>query len=179
MSRSGHFRAEDAKGASLLRESVALPSQKDAVIRVARLLTDMKMPAPQSIGHRIVHGGPKLKTTASSMIPSSMSSTRPCAFAPLHMPRRFVGHPLFAEHFPGIAAGRVFRYELSCRHAGIARVLPIPHALRAEGIERYGFHGLSCESIVRQLGGGVAEQPTHCAPWQWCEHHRREAREVD
>jgi acetate kinase len=37
----------------------------------------------------------------------------------------------------------------------IARVLPIPRALRAEGVERYGFHGLSCESIVRQLGGAL------------------------
>jgi len=37
----------------------------------------------------------------------------------------------------------------------IARVLPIPRALQAEGVERYGFHGLSCESIVRQLKGAL------------------------
>ena len=43
------FRAEDPTGSSLLRESAALPRQKDAVIRIARLLTEMKMPAPQSI----------------------------------------------------------------------------------------------------------------------------------
>jgi acetate kinase len=39
-------------------------------------------------------------------------------------------------------------------HAGmpdVARTLPIPAALRSDGIHRYGFHGLSCESIVRQL----------------------------
>ena len=34
----------------------------------------------------------------------------------------------------------------------VARTLPIPLELRADGIRRYGFHGLSCESIVRQLG---------------------------
>ena len=34
----------------------------------------------------------------------------------------------------------------------VARVLPIARELRREGIQRYGFHGLSCESIVRQLG---------------------------
>jgi acetate kinase len=40
-------------------------------------------------------------------------------------------------------------------HAGmpdVARTLPIPLKLRADGIQRYGFHGLSCESILRQLG---------------------------
>ena len=34
----------------------------------------------------------------------------------------------------------------------VARTLPIPRELRELGIERYGFHGLSCESIARQLG---------------------------
>jgi acetate kinase len=33
----------------------------------------------------------------------------------------------------------------------LARTLALPLALRAQGIERYGFHGLSCESIVQQL----------------------------
>jgi acetate kinase len=30
--------------------------------------------------------------------------------------------------------------------------MPLPKQLRSEGIQRYGFHGLSCESIVHQLG---------------------------
>jgi acetate kinase len=34
----------------------------------------------------------------------------------------------------------------------VASTLPIPAFLRERGIERYGFHGLSCASIVRQLG---------------------------
>ena len=35
----------------------------------------------------------------------------------------------------------------------VASTLAIPQALRSQGIQRYGFHGLSCESIVRQLAG--------------------------
>ncbi len=34
----------------------------------------------------------------------------------------------------------------------VARTLPIDKTLQAEGIQRYGFHGLSCESILYQLG---------------------------
>jgi acetate kinase len=37
----------------------------------------------------------------------------------------------------------------------VARVLPISKELQLEGIQRYGFHGLSCESIVHQLGNGL------------------------
>jgi Zn-dependent oligopeptidase len=36
----------------------------------------------------------------------------------------------------------------------VARTLAIPRELRQQGIERYGFHGLSCESIVRQRPAG-------------------------
>ena len=46
-------------------------------------------------------------------------------------------------------------------HAGlpdVARVLPIPKELRSEGIQRYGFHGLSCESIVHQLGSDLPDR---------------------
>ena len=34
----------------------------------------------------------------------------------------------------------------------VARVFPVPRELQSLGIQRYGFHGLSCESIVHQLG---------------------------
>ena len=40
----------------------------------------------------------------------------------------------------------------------VARVLPISRDLQADGLQRYGFHGLSCESIVRQLANHVPER---------------------
>jgi acetate kinase len=40
----------------------------------------------------------------------------------------------------------------------VARVLPIPRELQSEGIQRYGFHGLSCESIVHQLAGDLPDR---------------------
>ena len=149
------FHAEDPKGVSLLRESAALPSQKDAVIRIARLLTDMKMPIPQSIGHRIVHGGPKLKRhcVINDSVLDELNAA--VAFAPLHMPPALSVIRFSRAHFPGVSQVACFDTSFHAHMPDIARVLPIPHALRAEGVERYGFHGLSCESIVRQLGGAL------------------------
>ena len=148
----GAFRAEDANGRSLLRESAPLPSQKDAVIRIARLLADLKMPAPQSIGHRIVHGGPMLKSHC--VIDDSVLNELQAAmaFAPLHMPAALSVIRFAFAHFPGLPQIACFDTSFHARMPDIARVLPIPRALRAEGVYRYGFHGLSCESIVRQLG---------------------------
>jgi acetate kinase len=149
------FHAEGSSGTSLLRESIALPSQKDAVVRVARLLIDMKMPTPQSIGHRIVHGGPKLKQHC--VIDDSVVDklNEAVAFAPLHMPPALSVIRFSRAHFPGLPQIACFDTSFHAHMPAVARVLPIPHALRAEGVERYGFHGLSCESIVHQLGGGV------------------------
>ena len=42
--------------------------------------------------------------------------------------------------------------------ADVAHVLPIAKELQAEGVQRYGFHGLSCESIVRQLGDDLPDR---------------------
>jgi acetate kinase len=151
----GAFHAQDGKGGTLLRETAALPSQKEAVIRIARLLAELKMPAPQTIGHRIVHGGPKLKQHC--VIDDSVLNELKvaAAFAPLHMPAALSVIRFSQAHFPGLPQVACFDTSFHAHMPDIARVLPIPRALRAQGVQRYGFHGLSCESIVRQLAGAL------------------------
>jgi acetate kinase len=153
--KQGAFHAEDAHGTALIRENAALPSQEHAIIRIARLLTDMKLPAPQSIGHRIVHGGPKLRQPC--IIDDSVLGELEAAsvFAPLHMPAALSVIRFSRAHFPALPQVACFDTGFHAHMPDIARVLPIPHTLREEGVERYGFHGLSCESIVRQLQGAL------------------------
>jgi hypothetical protein len=59
--KKAKFYAQDSRENALLSEAVSIPSQREAIIRIGRLLADSKMPAPAAIGHRIVHGGPKLR----------------------------------------------------------------------------------------------------------------------
>jgi acetate kinase len=40
----------------------------------------------------------------------------------------------------------------------VARVLPVSKELQPEGIQRYGFHGLSCESILHRLADGLPDR---------------------
>ena len=55
------------------------------------------------------------------------------------------------SQFPGLPQVACFDTVFHARMPAVASVLPLPPALRAQGIQRYGFHGLSCESIVHQL----------------------------
>jgi acetate kinase len=59
------------------------------------------------------------------------------------------------QHFPGLPQAACFDTAFHAGLPDIARVLPIAKELQSEGIQRYGFHGLSCESIVSQLTGDL------------------------
>jgi acetate kinase len=108
--------------------------------------------APDAIGHRIVHGGPKLfrPTLIDAGIIAELEAA--CAFAPLHGPVALDLIAAAQRRFPNVPQVACFDTGFHEHLPAIAAVLPVPKALRAAGVRRYGFHGLSCQSIVRQLG---------------------------
>jgi len=149
--KSTKCRAEDSHGSVLLSETGPIPSQREAIIRIGRLLVDARMPVPATIGHRIVHGGPKLRQHClidDSVLAQLEAAT---AFAPLHIPSALSVIRFAQEHFPGLPQAACFDTTFHAELPAVARVLPIWKELQSEGIQRYGFHGLSCESIVQQL----------------------------
>ncbi len=77
------------------------------------------------------------------------------AFAPLHTPAALSVMRFAQEHFPRLPQVACFDTTFHAEMPDVARVLPIPQELQSLGIQRYGFHGLSCESIVHQLGVNV------------------------
>lgn len=152
------FSASDAQDKTFLSETVPVASQREAIIRIGRLLADSKVPAPTAIGHRIVHGGPKLRQHClidDSVMQQLEAAT---AFAPLHTPSALSVIRFAQEHFPGLPQAACFDTTFHSELPDVARVLPIPKELQSEGIQRYGFHGLSYESIVRQLAGDLPER---------------------
>jgi acetate kinase len=65
----------------------------------------------------------------------------------------------FAQaNFPNCPQIACFDTSFHADLPNVASTLPISKALRSEGIRRYGFHGLSCESIVRQLAGELPKR---------------------
>jgi acetate kinase len=156
--KTGKFHAEDAGGKVVVSASASISNQQDAIVRISRLLADSKMPAPAAIGHRIVHGGPKLLRHClidDSVLRELEAAT---AFAPLHTPAALSVIRFAREHFPDVPKVACFDTTFHAELPAIARILPIARELQAEGIQRYGFHGLSCESIMHQLASELPDR---------------------
>ena len=156
--REGKFFAQDSRNHVLLSETTPIPSQREAIVRIGRLLADSKMTPPVAVGHRIVHGGPKLRCHCLIDDKILRQLEAAIAFAPLHIPSALSVIRFARQHFPARTQAACFDTAFHANLAEVARVLPIPKELRSEGIQRYGFHGLSCESIVRQLADDLPDR---------------------
>lgn len=128
-----------------------LTGQLSCIDELASRLVLGKTPAPTAIGHRIVHGGPALRKHVVIDEGALQQIEAASAFAPLHTPAALAVIASSREQFPGLPHVACFDTAFHSTLPDVARVLPIPKALQKQGIQRYGFHGLSCESIVSQL----------------------------
>jgi acetate kinase len=149
------FHAQNTRRNVLLSETISVPSQREAVIRIGGLLSESGMSAPAAIGHRIVHGGPELRQHCVIDDAVLRQLEAASAFAPLHIPSALSVIRFAQELFPGLPQVACFDTTFHAELPEVARVLPIAKELQLEGIQRYGFHGLSCESIVHQLAKGL------------------------
>ncbi len=154
----GLYRVDSAGAEVLLAETVSTAEDPDAMNRVAPVLAASGMPAPDAIGHRIVHGGPALRQHCRIDDAVLRQLQAAAAFAPLHTPAALAVIRFAQAHFPGAPQVACFDTQFHAHLPDVARVLPVARELQAQGIQRYGFHGLSLESIVRQLGPDLPER---------------------
>ena len=114
-----------------------------------------------AVGHRIVHGG------ADCNAPQRVTSTlldalrRISAYAPEHLPSEIALIDLFRERTPNLPQIACFDTAFHRTMPRIAKILPLPRRLQAQGVERYGFHGLSYAFLMQELtrvaGAGAAQ----------------------
>ena len=138
-------------------ELPAVHQPAPALAEVARQLaaqtgTGAPLPAPQAVVHRVVHGGPQLRQHCRIDDSVLRQLGAAAVFAPLHTPAVLAVIAQAQLQFAGLPQLACFDTSFHARMPALASTLPLPRALREHGIQRYGFHGLSCESIVQQLG---------------------------
>jgi len=105
----------------------------------------------QAIGYRIVHPGPHL-TRHQRITPEVLAALDAAVpFAPLHDPSALTIVRAAMQRYPTLAHFACFDTVFHQTLPPEASTYPIPAAYREQGVHRYGFHGLSCESVVRQL----------------------------
>ena len=104
-----------------------------------------------AVGHRVVHGGPKYR--APQQITSEMIEElhRLSPFDTEHMPEEILLIAALRRRFPDIPQVACFDTAFHHDLPRVAQLLPIPRRYEAQGVRRYGFHGLSYEYLMGEL----------------------------
>jgi acetate kinase len=107
--------------------------------------------SPIAVGHRVVHGGPD--HTRPVLIDHDVVTKleRYVSLAPLHQPHNLAPIRTLLKNFPALPQVACFDTAFHRDHDALADHYAIPHQLHAEGVRRYGFHGLSYEYIAERL----------------------------
>jgi len=151
-----HIRSSDGK-TLILREGI-LESQSDALSALGAAVQDHIHTAPVAVGHRVVHGGPKLRTHQ-LITPQVLDQLRSAThFAPLHIPQALTLIASAQSIFPSAAHYACFDDAFHQTIPEVASHLPLPQRYFDAGIRRYGFHGLSYESLVHHFGMRLPER---------------------
>jgi acetate kinase len=147
------FRFRDAAGRDLSggRKDVKAESPVEAIGLVVGAVSGPGLPKVEAVGYRVVHPGAKLDRNV-RITPEVMKDLKEAVvFAPLHDPAVIEVITDMMAKFPGIAHYACFDTVFHRTMPEAASTYAIPVEYREQGVRRYGFHGLSCESIVRQL----------------------------
>ena len=114
-----------------------------------------------AVGHRVVHGGPNYSEP--QMITEGMLDDlrHLTPFDPEHLPEEILLTEAFHRRFSDLP--QVACFDTAFHHGlpRVARLLPIPRRYQAQGVRRYGFHGLSYAFLMEEVGrlaGAAAAQ---------------------
>jgi acetate kinase len=148
------LRAEGADGGRLVDYSFAPTQIGDvaaALEAAGAWLREQHTIMPIAVGHRVVHGGPDY---AQPMLVDQNVLKRLEALvclAPLHQPSNLASIRSILARFPELPQVACFDTAFHRSHSALADRYAIPERLYAEGVRRYGFHGLSYEYIASRL----------------------------
>lgn len=102
------------------------------------------------IGHRIVHG---MKHTQAEIIGEDLLNelNQISDYDPDHLPAEIEIVRLFKKHFPSLMQVACFDTAFHTTIPAVAKTFAIPKSYYDEGIQRYGFHGISYSYLMQEL----------------------------
>jgi acetate kinase len=114
------------------------------------------LPVLGAIGHRVVHGG--MRYTQPQRVTGEVLDElkRLSPYDPEHLPAEIGLIEAFSRRYPDLPQVACFDTAFHREMPRVARLLPIPRRYYVQGIQRYGFHGLSYAYLMeelRRLGG--------------------------
>ena len=148
------FRARDAAGGILADQDLGAEVRNGASALdwlAEWLASRFEHESLAAVGHRVVHGGQRytLPTLVTPEIVQELRELSP--LAPLHQPFNLAAIEAVFERMPEIPQVACFDTAFHRGHSAVADLIPLPEDLRAGGLQKYGFHGLSYEYIASVL----------------------------
>lgn len=104
-----------------------------------------------AVGHRVVHGGTDYARPMVIDEDALAALERLVPLAPLHQPHNLAGIKAARSAFPGAVQVACFDTAFHRNHPWVNDTFALPRSFYAEGVRRYGFHGLSYEYICAHL----------------------------
>jgi acetate kinase len=140
----------DAK-ADRQEQKPKLSTHAEALEHALKILKESGAPTPNAVGHRVVHGGPQLREHQKLTTETLQQLQSAVDYAPLHVPIALNVIKAVQDRMPDVM-------QVICLDTAFHRTMPdvsrhfaLPSDVASLGVERYGFHGLSIESILEQL----------------------------
>jgi acetate kinase len=129
----------------------SVPDVPSALAVAGGWLRDEMRIDPIAVGHRVVHGGPDYDRPVLIDHGVVARLERLVPLAPLHQPHNLAPIRSILSNFSTLPQVACFDTAFHRTHGPLADHYAIPHQLHAEGVRRYGFHGLSYEYVAKAL----------------------------
>jgi acetate kinase len=149
-----HLRARSSDGSALVDQALSNEVVSDvpaALRRAGDWLREQQGIKPFAVGHRVVHGGPDYDRPILIDDDVIARLERYIPLAPLHQPNNLAPIRSIRAQMPELPQVACFDTAFHRGHSAVADHYAIPERLYAEGVRRYGFHGLSYEYVASEL----------------------------
>jgi acetate kinase len=149
---SPRLSANGERGEKLVEQKVAVGDGHEAVEALATWLrSSYGGSRVVGVGHRVVHGGAKFTKPVilDDEVLGELRSLIP--LAPLHQPYNLAAIEATSARLPDVPQVCCFDTSFHRGAPAVAELIPIPREIRAGGVQRYGFHGISYEYIASAL----------------------------
>jgi len=148
----GRLWARDGQGTLLLDRKGHFASHGSVLQELLAARQNSGLPAADAVGHRVVHGGPG-HFAPELVTRELLDSLKSCVpLAPLHLPSQIAAIEFVHDARPTLPQVACYDTTFHHRMPEVAKRLPLPREFWRDGVRKYGFHGLSFDFVVSNLG---------------------------
>jgi acetate kinase len=132
-------------------QELELPDHETALAHALEALKECAAPEPAAVGHRFVHGGPRVRDHQRITRAVIEHLRAAMNYAPLHVPAALAVLETMQQKLPQVTQVVCMDTAFHQSMPEVSRTYALPAEIRKLGVERYGFHGLALESVIAQL----------------------------